>query len=31
LTAPHRLDHGPATGGFPVSLLMVRSSQEGPF
>ena len=31
LTAPHRLDHSPAAGGFPVSLLMVRSSQVGPF
>ena len=31
LTAPNGLDHGPAVGGFPVSLLMVRSSQEGPF
>ena len=31
LATPHRLDHGPAEGGFPVSLLMVHSSQEGPF
>jgi hypothetical protein len=31
LTAPNGLDHGPAAGGFPVSLLLVRSSQEGPF
>src|SRR5512135_1308013 len=30
-TAPNGLDHGPAAGGFLVSLLMVRSSQEGPF
>jgi hypothetical protein len=30
-TAPNGLDHGPAAGGFPVSLLMVRSSQESPF
>jgi hypothetical protein len=31
LTAPNGLDHGPAAGDFPISLLMVRSSQEGPF
>jgi hypothetical protein len=31
LTAPNGLDDGPAADGIPISLLMVRSSQVGPF